>query len=108
MLSSLPVHDQPEDTTYKHSHCGLQVFIDTTGWASTYPLVRLAGCKVVAYTHYPTVSANMLQRVKLRQSTYNNQLAVANSWAISLLKVAYYYCIAAVYGACGGFANVSC
>lgn len=85
----------------------MQVFVDTTGWAFTYPLARLAGCRVVAYTHYPMVSANMLQRVMLRTSTYNNQLAVAKSGIKSLIKMAYYYCVAAVYGAAGGFASVS-
>ena len=86
----------------------VQIFVDTTGWAFTYPLARLAGCKVVAYTHYPMVSANMLQRVMLRTSTYNNQLAVAKSGIRSLIKVVYYYVVAAIYGAAGGFANVSC
>lgn len=84
-----------------------EIFVDTTGWAFTYPLARLAGCRVVAYTHYPTVSANMLRRVMLRTSTYNNQLAVAKSGIRSLIKMLYYYCVAAVYGAAGGFANVS-
>lgn len=54
------------------------------------------------------VSANMLQRVMLRTSTYNNQLAVAKSGIRSLIKVVYYYVVAAIYGAAGGFANVSC
>ena len=53
------------------------------------------------------VSTNMLQRVMLRTSTYNNELAVAKSWAKSLVKMVYYYCVAAVYGAAGGFSNVS-
>ena len=83
------------------------MFVDTTGWAFTYPLARLAGCKVVAYTHYPMVSTNMLQRVMLRTSTYNNELAVAKSWVKSLVKMVYYYCVAAFYGAAGGFSNVS-
>lgn len=85
----------------------MQIFVDTTGWAFTYPMARLAGCQVVAYTHYPMVSANMLQRVMLRTSAYNNQLAVAKSGIKSLIKVVYYYVVAAVYGAAGGFANVS-
>lgn len=53
------------------------------------------------------VSTNMLQRVMMRTSAYNNELAVAKSWLKSLIKMAYYYCVAAVYGAAGGFANVS-
>ncbi len=42
-----------------------QTFVDTTGWAFTYPLAKLAGARVAAYTHYPTVSADMLQRVQV-------------------------------------------
>lgn len=40
-----------------------QVFLDTAGWAFTYPLARAAGCRVASYTHYPTVSADMLVQV---------------------------------------------
>ena len=33
------------------------VFVDTTGAAFPYPLVRgLTGARVVAYVHYPTIS----------------------------------------------------
>jgi alpha-1,2-mannosyltransferase len=39
-----------------------QVFCDTTGWAFTFPLARMAGCKVACYVHYPTVSTDMLGR----------------------------------------------
>jgi alpha-1,2-mannosyltransferase len=38
------------------------LFVDTTGWAPTYPLARAAGAKVAAYVHYPTVSTDMLGR----------------------------------------------
>ena len=33
------------------------IYFDTTGCAFTYFVARiLAGCKVVAYVHYPTIS----------------------------------------------------
>lgn len=32
------------------------VWMDTTGFAFTYPLAKLAGCRVATYTHYPTIS----------------------------------------------------
>jgi alpha-1,2-mannosyltransferase len=32
------------------------VFVDTTGCAFTFLVAKLAGCKIVAYVHYPTVS----------------------------------------------------
>lgn len=41
----------------------VQTFIDTSGWAFSFPLARLAGARVLAYVHYPTVSTDMLSRV---------------------------------------------
>ena len=41
----------------------MQTFIDTSGWAFSFPLARLAGARVLAYVHYPTVSTDMLCRV---------------------------------------------
>ena len=32
------------------------VFIDTTGFAFSFPVAWLAGCSVGAYVHYPTIS----------------------------------------------------
>lgn len=84
----------------------LQVFIDTSGWAFMYPLVRLAGVKVACYTHYPTISTNMLLRVAARRSMYNNTGA-ASSLLGALVKMVYYYIFACFYGMAGGCANVS-
>lgn len=39
-----------------------ELWVDTTGWAFPYPLARLAGSRVAAYVHYPTISSDMLQR----------------------------------------------
>lgn len=40
------------------------IFLDTMGFAFTYPIFRyLGGCKVGAYTHYPTVSQDMMREV---------------------------------------------
>eukprot|EP00891_Asterochloris_glomerata_P007701 jgi/Astpho2/7701/Aster-02580 len=84
-----------------------EVFVETTGWAFAYPLVWLAGCRVASYTHYPTVSTNMLQRVIARTAAFNNDAQVAGSLAKSLLKTVYYYIVAALYGAAGGFSQVA-
>jgi len=86
--------------------CVLQVIVDTSGWAFMYPLFRLAGAKVASYTHYPTISTDMLQRVTRREATYNNDASVAGSPLKSLVKVIYYHILAAAYGAVGGCANV--
>ena len=44
-------------------YLGVQTFIDTSGWAFSFPLARLAGARVLAYVHYPTISTDMLSRV---------------------------------------------
>lgn len=79
----------------------MQVWIDTTGWAFPYPLVFWAGAQVACYVHYPTISTDMLTRVRLRKVTYNNAPLVATSLFLSLLKLAYYNVFALVYGAMG-------
>jgi len=39
------------------------VFVDTVGVGFAYPLVKmLFGVKVVSYTHYPTISHDMLEQ----------------------------------------------
>ena len=45
------------------SYLWVQTFIDTSGWAFSFPLARLAGARVLAYVHYPTISTDMLSRV---------------------------------------------
>lgn len=83
-----------------------EVFIDTTGWAFTYPAAKLAGARVACYTHYPTVSTNMLGRVWSRQPMYNNDASISGSGLRSLAKVAYYQAFAVVYGLAGACADV--
>lgn len=83
----------------------LQVFVDTTGWAFAYPLAKLAGCRVACYTHYPTVSTNMLGRVWSQQAMYNNDDSIRGSTVKSLIKVLYYQLFALVYGLAGGCAG---
>ena len=83
------------------------IWIDTTGWAFPYPLLRLAGCAVAAYVHYPTISTEMLGRVRDRTASFNNSDEVAASSTKSALKIAYYQALVVVYGAAGGCANVA-
>jgi alpha-1,2-mannosyltransferase len=87
-------------------HISLQVMIDTSGWALIYPLLRLSGVRVACYTHYPTISTDMLQRVRSRQAAFNNSSSITSSTLKSAAKLLYYYQFAAVYGAAGGCANV--
>ena len=81
-----------------------QFYFDTSGYAFTYPLAWLFGCKVLCYTHYPTISSDMVERVKQRNSMYNNNSLISgrygnnfrfNSfyWSIVIWKTVVHYCI---------------
>ncbi|KAL6541623.1 asparagine-linked glycosylation protein [Orobanche gracilis] len=60
-------------------------YIDTSGYAFTYPVGRIFGCKVICYTHYPTISLDMLSRVHARSSMYNNDALIAKSWMYGIV-----------------------
>jgi alpha-1,2-mannosyltransferase len=83
------------------------LWVDTTGWAFPYPLARLAGCRVAAYVHYPTVSTDMLDRVRGRLAGPTHDAQLAASLPLTAAKLVYYHALAAVYGACGGCAQVA-
>jgi alpha-1,2-mannosyltransferase len=57
-----------------------QFYFDTSGYAFTYPLARLFGSKVICYTHYPTISSDMVERVKQRNSMYNNNSRISGRY----------------------------
>ncbi|KAG1672288.1 hypothetical protein FOA52_004303 [Chlamydomonas sp. UWO 241] len=78
-----------------------ELFIETTGWAFTFPLARLAGSRVACYVHYPTVSADMIRRVASGTATFHNDGAIAGSAVRSAAKVVYYRAFAALYGLVG-------
>ena len=66
------------------------LFIDTMGYAFTFPLVAALGrIPVGAYVHYPTISTDMLARVQGRQEGVTNSDAIANSAALSTGKLLY-------------------
>ncbi|ONM01625.1 GDP-Man:Man(3)GlcNAc(2)-PP-Dol alpha-12-mannosyltransferase [Zea mays] len=62
-----------------------QFYFDTSGYAFAYPLARLFGCKVICYTHYPTISSDMVERVKHRSSMYNNNSLIAGRDLVQFL-----------------------
>ncbi|KAG0049999.1 asparagine-linked glycosylation protein [Gryganskiella cystojenkinii] len=83
------------------------IWIDTMGYAFTYPAVRLfGGCQVAAYVHYPTISSDMIGRVASRESAHNNADAVAKSPLYTFLKLVYYRIFAFVYSIVGSFAHI--
>lgn len=55
-------------------------YFDTSGYAFTYPLARIFGCRVICYTHYPTISLDMISRVRERSTMYNNNASIAQRW----------------------------
>ncbi|CAO1939509.1 unnamed protein product [Urochloa humidicola] len=83
-----------------------QFYFDTSGYAFTYPLSRLFGCKVISYTHYPTISCDMIGRVKQRSSMYNNDSRIAGSIWLSRCKILYYTIFSWLYGLVGSCAHL--
>ncbi|KAF0699414.1 Aste57867_10022 [Aphanomyces stellatus] len=82
------------------------IWCDTTGCAFTFPVAWLGGATVTTYTHYPTISMDMLEVVARRDVAFNNDAAVANSLAKSTAKLVYYRFFAVLYGFVGSFARV--
>ncbi|KAJ1721153.1 asparagine-linked glycosylation protein [Coemansia erecta] len=89
-------------------HFNPDVFVDTVGYAFSYPLVRMvcgARVPVVSYTHYPTISSDMQTLVASRESGVSNAEAIARSRLLTLAKRAYYWGFAQAYCWSGGFAS---
>ncbi|CAG5057867.1 unnamed protein product [Parnassius apollo] len=83
------------------------IFIDTTGFAFTYPIFRyLAQCPVACYVHYPTITSAMMRRVKHRITSYNNSSLVARNPLFTWLKLIYYKIFGWLYGVVGRCADV--
>ncbi|XP_049400260.1 GDP-Man:Man(3)GlcNAc(2)-PP-Dol alpha-1,2-mannosyltransferase [Solanum stenotomum] len=82
-------------------------YFDTSGYAFTYPVARIFGCKVISYTHYPTISLDMLSRVRGRSSMYNNDSFIAKSAILSRFKVIYYALFAWLYSIVGSCAHLA-
>lgn len=83
------------------------VFIDTTGFAFTFPIFRyLAQCPVGCYVHYPTITSAMMRRVKHRIVSYNNNSVIARNPLFTWLKLLYYNIFGWMYGVVGRCADV--
>ncbi|KAI0365333.1 mannosyltransferase [Pilatotrama ljubarskyi] len=67
------------------------LFIDTMGYAFTFPVVSLLGnIPIGAYVHYPTISTTMLSRVKSRTRGHTNSEIISSSAFLSQGKLLYY------------------
>ena len=83
------------------------IYIDTMGYAFTYPLFKyFGGCKVASYTHYPIISTDMLTNVSRRTVSYNNRHIIARNPILTVLKLGYYKGIAFLYGLAGKSADI--
>ncbi|KAK6929490.1 ALG11 mannosyltransferase, N-terminal [Dillenia turbinata] len=82
-------------------------YFDTSGYAFTYPVARIFGCTVICYTHYPTISLDMISRVHERSSMYNNDAAIAKSVWLSQCKIIYYKLFSLLYGMVGSCAHLA-
>ena len=70
----------------------LNISIDTMGYAFTFHVVTLLGnIPVGAYVHYPTISTDMLARVKSRKQWHTNSDAISSSLLLSNLKLMFDY-----------------
>ena len=85
----------------------VKVMIDTHGHPGGYFYAKLSGVKVVSYVHYPTISLDMLQRVRELRPSYNNASRIASSVSISKAKVVYYYFLLQAYKAMGYFCDLA-
>ncbi|CDO72210.1 hypothetical protein BN946_scf184970.g62 [Trametes cinnabarina] len=67
------------------------LFIDTMGYAFTFPVVSLVGnIPVGAYVHYPTISTTMLSRVRSRSQGVTNSEVISSSALLTYGKLLYY------------------
>ncbi|KAH9389834.1 asparagine-linked glycosylation protein [Tyrophagus putrescentiae] len=87
--------------------CPPDVLVDTSGASFIYPLFKLlSASKVVSYTHYPTVSTDMLNLVAGNVANYNNRAFIARNPLLSKLKLYYYTAFAFIYKMTGKCADV--
>lgn len=83
------------------------IFIDTMGYAFTYPLFKYVGrCKVVSYTHYPTISNDMIKQIYRRVLSNNNRQYIARNPFLTGAKIVYYKSFAFIYSLVGRAADV--
>ena len=78
------------------------IYFETTGYAFTYPLYKhIANVPVCCYTHYPTISTDMLEIVTQQVPRYNNRRLISQSVLLTKCKMVYYQLFAKMYSWCG-------
>lgn len=67
------------------------LYIDTMGYAFTFPVVIALGrIPCGAYVHYPTISTDMLARVRSRRDWHTNSNSISSSPILTWGKLLYY------------------
>eukprot|EP00796_Vickermania_ingenoplastis_P005473 gene5472-3947_t len=83
------------------------LIIESVGIPMLYPLLHLiAGCRVVAYIHYPIVSSRMADMVHTREVTLNNRGPMAKYALFRWLKLVYYWVFMQFYRFLGQFPDL--
>eukprot|EP00924_Labyrinthula_sp_SR-Ha-C_P001072 maker-scaffold_7-snap-gene-12.39-mRNA-1 protein AED:0.15 eAED:0.18 QI:0/0/0/1/0.5/0.33/3/0/429 len=93
------------------------VFFDTMGASFTLPVVKSFSflflpftggiTRCISYVHYPTISTDMLNVVKNKESTYNNDVNLASSGLKTQIKLIYYRFFARLYRCTGYFSDLT-
>ena len=84
------------------------IYFDTIGFAFTIPYFKyLGGCSTCCYVHYPTVSSDMLNKVKSQTNSFNNNSIISNSSLLTNGKVLYYRVYGYLYGMAGSKCDVT-
>jgi len=77
------------------------IFVDSMGVGFGYPFVKiLFGSSIYSYTHYPTMSTDMINDVESEKKQFNNK-----NTNLKQLKVLYYKMLIRFYQWCGTYAD---
>eukprot|EP01126_Amoeba_proteus_P006316 TRINITY_DN12204_c0_g2_i1.p1 TRINITY_DN12204_c0_g2~~TRINITY_DN12204_c0_g2_i1.p1 ORF type:complete len:354 (+),score=60.14 TRINITY_DN12204_c0_g2_i1:425-1486(+) len=83
------------------------VYLDTMGYAFTFPIFSIfCGAVVGCYVHYPTISEDMIKKVSVKDSDFNNDSSISQSNLKTSLKLVYYRAFAIIYRFVGSFASL--
>ncbi|TIA86659.1 hypothetical protein E3P99_03621 [Wallemia hederae] len=63
--------------------------------------------RIVAYTHYPTISSDMVSRVQQRHKNVTNSSTIASSKVLSRGKLMYYHALIRAYAFCLSVCDVN-
>lgn len=83
------------------------LYIESIGFAFTLPIFKLLSCKVITYVHYPTISSDMIENVRIgTHSSFNNRELFVRYEFFRKLKLIYYKLLVTVYRFAGRRADL--